>query len=295
MTARTLAAGLLALLAAAPAPAQGPAAARAAIVVDDLGNLRGEGLRALELPGPVTYAVLPHTPHGARLARLAHALDKEVIVHLPMEARSRRALGPGGLTAALGRTQFQRRVLEALAAVPHARGASNHMGSRLTALERPMGWLMRALASRGDWMFLDSRTTPATVAHSAAVAAGLRSTWRDVFLDNDPRAEAIRERVRALVRIARREGSAVAIGHPYPQTLRVLAEEIPRLPERGVVLATLGEVIERRGRGVARHARGADQSPRDQAASTSQAPAAPSTQAATGAPASIAGWKPSRP
>ena len=205
------------------------ATAVVSIVIDDLGDRRAEGLRAIELPGSVTYAILPHTAHGATLARLAHSLDKEVIVHVPMEAVSGQALGPGGLTAALSHQQFEQRLLSAIASVPHAQGVSNHMGSRLTSMPRQMQWLMDILQMRHDWMFLDSRTTSNTVASSIARSAGLRTTHRDVFLDNDVNVSAIRARFREFIAKARMHGSAVAIGHPYSETLQVLAEELPRL------------------------------------------------------------------
>lgn len=235
----------------------------AAIVIDDLGNLRRGGLRSIELPGPVTYAVLPHTPHGPELARLAHALNREVLVHLPMEATSRSPLGPGGLTATLARHQFERRALEAFDSVPHARGVNNHMGSRLTAMDRPMGWLMELLSVRDKWLFLDSRTTARTVAESKARELGVRTTFRDVFLDNDLDDEAIRRRFAELMAHAQAAGSAVAIGHPYPQTLRVLEEQLPEISAHGVRLVPLSVVIEHRS-----HMLRVAQSSRGQALST---------------------------
>jgi len=240
-----LAGAFLCALLGAGAGAQSPHAV-AAIVIDDIGNLRDEGLRALELPGPLTYAVLPHTPYAATLARLAHALDKEVLVHLPMQATARRSLGPGALTTALERGAFQHRVIQAFAAVPHARGVSNHMGSKLTAMQQPMQWLMEVIAARRGWLFLDSRTTPHTVAEASARAAGVDATSRDVFLDNVVDVSAIRMQLRELIHRARRHGSAVGIAHPYPQTLMVLAQELPQLAATGVRLAPLSSVVRRR-------------------------------------------------
>ena len=204
-------------------------AAIVSVVIDDVGDGREAGLRAIELPGSVTYAILPHTAHGATLARLAHSLDKEVIVHMPMESIRGERLGRGGLTAALSHQQFEQRVLAALISVPHAQGVSNHMGSRLTTMQRPMQWLMNILLAKNDWMFLDSRTIAGSVAATTARDTGLRTTFRDVFLDNEVNVAAIRARLREALNKARTDGSAVAIGHPYPQTLQVLAEELPRL------------------------------------------------------------------
>lgn len=237
------------------AGAQGPRPI-AAIVIDDIGNLREAGLRAVELPGPLTYAVLPHTPYAASLARLAHSLDKEVLVHLPMEAISRRSLGPGALTTGLGRSPFEHRVLDAIASVPHARGVSNHMGSKLTAMRQPMEWLMQLIAARQGWLFLDSRTTPHTLAESIARSAGVETTSRDVFLDNEVSVEAIRAQVRKLASRAMLDGSAIGIAHPYPETLLVLAQELPQLAVAGVTLAPLSRVIRSRASRPVRVAQG---------------------------------------
>jgi polysaccharide deacetylase 2 family uncharacterized protein YibQ len=228
------------------AAAAGPPGPLVSVVIDDLGNFHARGLEAIELPGPITYAVLPHTPHGPSLARRAHSLGKEVLVHLPMEAAPERRLGPGALTASLHREQFHRRLRSALNSVPHAVGASNHMGSRLTTLAQPMGWLMEELAGRRGWVFLDSRTTPGTVAEASARAAGLATTRRDVFLDNVPARGAVRMRFHELVATALRDGSAVAIGHPHPQTLEVLARQLPRLDALGVRLVPLSVLIRHR-------------------------------------------------
>jgi polysaccharide deacetylase 2 family uncharacterized protein YibQ len=263
-----------------------------AIVIDDLGNRRSDDLRALELPGPLTYAFLPHTPHAASLARIAHSLGKQVLVHLPMEALSRRALGPGGLTAALARHQFERRIHAALDAVPHASGVSNHMGSLLTTMPQPMDWLMQVLAGRGGWLFLDSRTTTETVAERRAIAAGVATTRRDVFLDNEPTPEAIHAQLDRLLSKARRHGTAVAIGHPHPETVAVLARELPRLRRRGGRLAPLSEVVAIRAAGEPRITQGSSPG---QAASTMHTPRAPRAQLSRGAPATIIGWNPSSP
>lgn len=246
---------LLALLGDGNAAAQAPAPI-AAIVIDDIGNVREAGLRALELPGPLTYAVLPHTPYAATLARLAHALDKEVLVHIPMEATSRRSLGPGALTSALERAPFRQRVADAFASVPHARGVSNHMGSKLTAMQHPMAWLMELIAARRGWLFLDSRTTADTVAEANARSAGVDTTSRDVFLDNEADVAAIRVQLRELMDTAQRDGTAVGIAHPHPETLLVLAQELPGFAAAGVTLAPLSSVIRQRARLPVRVARG---------------------------------------
>ncbi|NIR58018.1 MAG: divergent polysaccharide deacetylase family protein, partial [Gammaproteobacteria bacterium] len=191
-----------------------------AIVLDDLGPGWRQGRRAVTLPGAVTCAFLPHTPHAQGLARLAHAEGKEVMLHLPMQPVDARPLGPGGLILDMTRAAFVRRLRDDLRAVPHVRGVNNHMGSLLTRHPGHMAWLMRELG-RGRLYFVDSRTTAATVARRLARERGVRNTERDVFLDNRRSPGAIRAQLHALLAQARRRGTATAIGHPYPETLAV--------------------------------------------------------------------------
>lgn len=216
-----------------------------AIVIDDLGYRPAQDIRALELPGALTYAILPNSPHGARVARLAYQRRKEVIVHMPMEGHSAGTLGAGGLTVTLPRERFVTRLRTALDSVPHAIGMSNHMGSRLSELPRQMGWVMEELAERNDWLFLDSRTTAATVAADTARAYGVRVTSRDVFLDHHRDLPSVAQRIRDLIAEAKSKGTAVGIGHPHPETLESLQGALPTLTRLGVELVPLSQVVRR--------------------------------------------------
>jgi polysaccharide deacetylase 2 family uncharacterized protein YibQ len=219
---RRLTRSLAALLCAALA---GSASAlepvRIAIVLDDLGNDIASGQKALSLPGAITYGFLPFTPHGSRLAERAIALDREVILHLPMEPHGQASPGAGVLGADMSREELQQQLRRNLDALPGIVGVNNHMGSRLTGAAEPMGWVMEILAERGLY-FLDSRTTSDTVAEAVARARGLTTGRRHVFLDNERDEAAIRARFEELLRHAGRIGHAVAIAHPYPETLSVL-------------------------------------------------------------------------
>ena len=62
-----------------------------AIIIDDMGDRKRLGWEALQLPGPVAYAFLPDTPHGAPMAEAAWRANKEVLLHLPMDPVEARA------------------------------------------------------------------------------------------------------------------------------------------------------------------------------------------------------------
>lgn len=238
---RSALAVLLGCLLTLTAAAQGPV--QIAIIIDDLGNNRSLGERALALPGPLTYAVLPQLPHSVALARGAHDSGREVMLHLPMEAADGRPLGPGGLHSALSREAFTRMLRANLVAVPHVVGVNNHMGSLLTRDPDAMRWLMEDLGCYDRLYFVDSRTDVRTVARGMARAAGLANAQRDVFLDNRQDADYVRAQFDRLVAIAHQRGSAIGIGHPYPETLTVLAERLPTLAEQGVELVPVSRLV----------------------------------------------------
>ena len=219
------------------------------IIIDDLGYRRLDGLRAIELPGPVAYAILPHTPFATRLAGIAFQLDKEVLLHVPMQSKeTNKALGPGALTGGMSRGEVHA-VLEAgLASVPHVSGISNHMGSALTREAGAMGWVMDWMRRSGDLYFVDSLTTSESVALRAARNAGLRATGRDVFLDPAQDTAIIERQFQRLIAIARERGTGLAIGHPYPQTLSVLRRVLLKPSYYGVELVSVRELIARRAR-----------------------------------------------
>lgn len=213
------------------------------LVIDDMGNSPQEGLDALSLPGKLVYAILPNTPYATVLAELANEKGKQVILHLPMESDHHERLGPDGLLLSMDRIRFQTTIYSALASVPYAVGLNNHMGSLLTRHAEPMQWLMQILY-REDLFFLDSRTTDKTVAEQTARAAGIATFRRDVFLDNSREPEAIRSQFNKLVKQALRVGYATGIAHPYPETVAVLREEIPKLTAQGIELVFASELLE---------------------------------------------------
>jgi polysaccharide deacetylase 2 family uncharacterized protein YibQ len=214
------------------------------VIIDDMGNHGGWGEKALAIPGSVTYSFLPHTPFAERLAQRANALNKEVMLHLPMESHEGKRLGPGGLTLHLTEQAFKRRLLEGLNAVPYARGINNHMGSLLTRHPGAMSWLMEGILTLGDLYFIDSRTSVQSVGLSSALEHGVPSAGRDVFLDNVRDPEAIRTQFMQLVQRARKHGHAIGIGHPYPETSEVLSELLAEPELLGVRLISASQMIE---------------------------------------------------
>jgi hypothetical protein len=222
-----------------------PAAWRIAIIIDDLGYGLQSGQRAIDLPGPVSYAVLPATPRAKMLAEMIHERGKEVLLHLPLQsATGQLENDPGHLGLDMSRQQFAASFAANFLSVPHITGVNNHRGSLLTRHPGHMAWLMEEIKSRGSLYFVDSFTTHESVALRLAEESGVPAVKRDVFLDPDLEPGTLEREFARLKKLARERGFAVGIGHPYPATLELLEREIPSLADEGYELISIGRLIE---------------------------------------------------
>lgn len=199
------------------------------IIIDDIGYNLKRDRQFVDLNAPLTLAVLPHTPHGVELANLAYARHKEIMLHMPMSSVRGLSPGPGALNDRMSEQDFVQQVRKNLQAIPHMIGVNNHMGSQLTPSEPHMHWLMRELRNRGVAYYIDSMTSRFSRARYSAQQSGIPTLRRDVFLDNIKTEQAIRVQFKRTLRIARRQGYAIAIGHPYDETWRVLHDELAKL------------------------------------------------------------------
>ncbi|TCK16843.1 hypothetical protein DFR30_0062 [Thiogranum longum] len=231
--------------------AQPPVTSQAVIgiIIDDMGKRLETGRRVLALPGPVACAFLPHASHTRELANQANDHGREVLLHLPMDSVDGRPLDAGAVTLQMTKSEFVGTVLENLQRVPHVIGVNNHMGSLLTRHPGHMRWLMETLQHQGTLFFVDSRTTRATVALQVAEETGVPGIRRNVFLDNSHDKKDIAFQFDRLVALAREQGTALAIGHPYPQTLAVLEQRLPQLAKMGIRLVPVRKLIEQQQEG----------------------------------------------
>ncbi len=207
----------------APEPT-GPSAVmapRLVLVIDDVGLDVDAAQRVLALPVPLTVAILPYADAAAPIAALARQSAHDVLLHMPMEPVGLADPGPNALRLGLSDIDLQARMRWAMAQVPGAIGLNNHMGSRFTADPRAMRVALSAV-SHDSPVFLDSLTTANSRGGAVAAGLGLRTLQRDIFLDHELDADAIRARLEEAAQRARENGHAVMIGHPHDLTLDIL-------------------------------------------------------------------------
>jgi len=222
-----------------------PPSPRVALVIDDMGNdlLAARDLNSL--PYPVALAVIPFRPFSSEVAQSTHARGREVLLHLPMEAQSGEEHGEMELLRVADHANQVVQVVDrSLAAVPHVVGVNNHMGSRFTEDPDRMRLVLERLRQR-NLFFLDSLTTPRSAGRAVAQSLGVPYVARSVFLDDTVEPSAIAEQIQALLAAAKRDGSAIAIGHPYPETIAALRGFGEQAKAAGVEIVPLSQLVAR--------------------------------------------------
>jgi polysaccharide deacetylase 2 family uncharacterized protein YibQ len=220
----------LAFIQEEPSPPPSTGLPKIAIIIDDLGYDDEAASEFLALDGVFTFSVLPHSPFQAKIASAIQQSGRDVLLHLPMEPLGYPEVDPGkgALISSMNPEELIDQLREDLAAVPYIVGVNNHMGSRLTQDRAKVGQIFSVL-KRHDLFFVDSLTSSLSSCKDVATDLDLRFARRHVFLDHVQEASAIRFQIKRLVTFARTQGQAIGIGHPYPITLEVLREELPKI------------------------------------------------------------------
>lgn len=195
-----------------------------AIIIDDLGYQLAQSEQLLSIHHPMTFAIIPDSPYASVIADDVIEQSQELMLHIPMETVAQIAW-EDGLTMGMNLTRFSHKLATIFEQFPKAQGVNNHGGSLLTQSHEKMQWLMRDLSTRGLY-FVDSRTTAATVAQWEAQRESVKNIARDVFLDNHRDVHAISIQFEKLKKIALKQGHAVGIGHPHPETIAFLRAEL---------------------------------------------------------------------
>ena len=215
----------------------------ASIIIDDVGNNLKNGQDVIKLPVALTIAILPKTSYAKELARLAAKNHKEVMLHLPMQSVEHHKHSPGTLDLHMTKHEFKQQLRLNLNSVPYVRGINNHMGSLLTRHPGHMRWLMDELSQQGGLYFIDSKTTSKSVAERIAVEYKIPNLSRDFFLDPDDKEDTLRKQFNRFIERVKQRGYALAIAHPYPNTIKFLQDHLKELNQQGITLLPVSKLI----------------------------------------------------
>lgn len=240
-------------LAVQPRPGEKPAAApawkrktsRLAFVIDDIGYADLISDQLHELGIPLTAAIIPAAPYARSEAQRIHEYGLEEIIHMPMQPKDPANHHPRDQFVLIDSSAEEIQVLlqKAQDVVPYARGLNNHMGSLLTSHPQAMRRVLERVREAGLF-FVDSKTASNTLAYALAREMKIKTFKRDVFLDDEQTYEYSSRQIRRLVDLARQNGRALAIGHPFPSTLAALRDAVPWLKQQKVEVVFVSALLE---------------------------------------------------
>ncbi len=211
---------------------------QAAIIIDDLGNDQEVVREISSLGAPITVSILPEGRFVQETAEMAHRAGLEIMLHVPTESLNHQEeQNPGDviIRSGMGPEETRKIMEDFLGRVPYIVGVNNHMGSKATQDEALMRGMLGPIRERGLF-FLDSRTFDRSIAYELARDMGIRSAYRNIFLDSIQDGTTIKNRILDLFQLARKRSPAVGIGHPFRETLSALKEMLPLAEKYGVEL-----------------------------------------------------------
>jgi len=228
----------------APLGTSGSKAARLAILIDDMGSSMTEARSLASIGVPLTFSIIPGLRSYHEVAAFASNKGLETMLHIPMQSKGwpERRLEANGLLVAMPESELQSRMEKFMADIPTAVGANNHMGSEFTEHDDKMRAVITALKGEGLF-FVDSVTSPQTSGMRVAQQLGVKTARRSVFLDNEQNEAYITGQINQAVRLARKQGSVIAICHPHPATIATLAKVLPALKSQGIVLVSVSQLV----------------------------------------------------
>ncbi len=216
-----------------PLPKLKDKAPRIVIIIDDIGYDKKMAMEFMELNSNLTFSVLPFSPFGKNISEDLHSKGAEIMLHLPMEPVDHPNVdpGPGAILSSMAPDDLLDQLKKNIKDVPYIVGVNNHMGSELTTHSDQMNQIFTIL-KKENLFFIDSRTSLQSQGQASARLLKIKFAHRDVFLDNHQDAEYIAGQFAQLVSLAKKQGSAVGIGHPYKATLLALSKELPKLKNK---------------------------------------------------------------
>ena len=213
-----------------------------AIVIDDMGASPNRTSKITEIKAPLTSSFVTFASQLARQVNKAKTAGHEIMVHIPMQPKSNIFVSNDVLTIDMSQQQISETFEKMLQKFEQPVGANNHMGSKFTEYEDKLAPVMQLLAKH-KMFFLDSKTTPNSQGENTAKKYNVPTVHRHIFLDNNDELEYILGQLEKAEIIARKNGYAIAIGHPKIQTAQALKVWIDTLKDKKIELVWLSELV----------------------------------------------------
>ena len=219
---------------------------RIAFIIDDIGAYDIGALELKQLNIPITASVIPNSRHAREMVYWLHEYRLKTMIHLPMQPTNSNGKHYDPqyvITTSSSDQQIKALIQYAKQVVPTADGLNNHEGSLVTT-NRPLMTRVLRIIKEENLFFVDSRTIGGTVAYEVAKELGIKTAYKDVFLDHIPNYSHSIAQIRKLVDIALQKGKAIAIGHPLESTLRAIKDSLGYIQKRGVKIVYVKDLLE---------------------------------------------------
>ncbi|MCS7232601.1 MAG: divergent polysaccharide deacetylase family protein [Synergistetes bacterium] len=215
-----------------------------AIIIDDLGYDAHLASKFISLPYKVNLAVLPFLRWSNFVSEKGYRGGKEIILHLPMQAY-KHVVNRDVVSLGMDMEEIRDLINRALSSVDYAVGVNNHMGSLATTDPVLMRKVMSVLKEKGLF-FVDSYTTPDSVAYHIALDVGLPCFYNSLFIDRYSGENRVEEYILKLVSLARRRTMTIGIGHAKSETFNALNKLLPVI-SKYVEVVFASEIVYHRG------------------------------------------------
>ncbi len=216
---------------------------RIAIIIDDLGYDKKVLSEITLSPVPLTLSILPGHRYSKLIARELNKNGFETLLHLPLEPKYSPNLEKRTITTKMTDEEIRKIVSQDIKDLPGISGVNTHMGSLATTDRRVMKAVLEEI-KKNNLYFVDSLTTPHSVAFSLAKKMNIPTARRNVFLDNEKNLDYIKGQIETLIEKGIKDGKAIGIGHPHPLTFQAISEMAPEIKKKGIKVVPASQIVE---------------------------------------------------
>lgn len=170
----------------------------------------------------LTPSFLPPANNHKNSDKLVDNFDYYMI-HLPLEAMNFSKPEAYTLTTNMNYDEIEKFIAKLRELYPKAEFINNHTGSKFTSNVESMKMLLKAM-QKYNFAFIDSKTISNSALPELAKEYNMKNVYREVFLDNINEVSKVRKMIEQAVKIAKKRGFAIAIGHPRKPTMQALKE-----------------------------------------------------------------------
>jgi hypothetical protein len=216
-----------------------------ALIFDDLGESLKDLKEIYSLDIPVSVSVIPGLKFSRNIAHIAYRCGFSVLIHLPLQPKDEENYKTDKykfIKSSLSRREIESLLRYYLNSIRVAIGVNNHMGSAATEDTKLMKIVLKAIKRKG-LIFIDSCTSPKSVAYALAKEGNIICGYNEGFLDSNDSMEAIEKKLNEFIDKAKEKGKIIIIAHPKENTIKVLKRKLPLLKEK-VEFVTLKDYFE---------------------------------------------------